>query len=316
MLRVLGVASFCGVILAAPAAHASPDPAGLWVSLSADCRASSNLREWAGFIAVNVPLDRLAAPHVRSVELGLTEDPQKKKSDNTTPAPAPAPSPDRGKPPLPDHAKPLTPESAAPNTRSEAHEISPAELRALTPALARGAVKHALRAAGYYDVRSRLGSLASRARTSATLPELRLRALRSTGQVLRLTPTTDDPYRYTDAGTSQMLMEARLTWHLDRLVFAPDEVALERLQTERDAAERRLIEQVLDRLRLWQRSRVRAADEDAEPIARETAELEAIGAAVELDVLTDGWFSVAIGEAPETSGEIAKPGVDPAGHAR
>ncbi|HET7538885.1 MAG TPA: hypothetical protein VFK05_03410 [Polyangiaceae bacterium] len=166
----------------------------------------------------------------------------------------------------------------------------------LSPKLARGAVRHALASAGFLDARARLFGLAARARSSAVLPELGVRTLRSSGQLLRLAPTVDDPNRYTQAGTSELTIEARLTWHLDRLLFADEEVPLERLQIERDAAERRLIDYVLERLSLWQRGRVRAADPNSDPEQRESAFLNAIAAAVELDVLTDGWFSQAIGE--------------------
>jgi hypothetical protein len=181
-------------------------------------------------------------------------------------------------------------------------------------------VRHALASAGYLDARSRLYGLATRARTSAVLPELGVRTLRSSGQLLRLTPTTDDPYRYTQAGTSELTIEARLTWHLDRLVFADEEVSLERLQIERDAAERRLIDSVMERLEVWQRGRVRAADPNTDPEQRDTAELAAIAAAVELDVLTEGWFSQAIGESEGpragASGEAPRVEVNTPGHAR
>src|SRR5450432_96257 len=285
---ILGAAILSGVLCAA-SAHASPNPNGLWVSVSAQYRTGTWLNEWSGFIALNIPLDRLSAPRVISAAPQLAQEPPKKESDTASPAPAPAKKKD------------------------------PLELR-LTPRLARGAVHHALAVAGYYSARTRLSSLSGRARSSAVLPELRLRTLRSTGENLRLTPTPDNPYGYTQAGTSELLFEARLTWHLDRLVFAEQEVSLERLQNERDAAERKLVEHVLERLALWQRSRVRAADEDSEPEVRETAELEALGAAVELDVLTDGWFSEAIGETeetpPATTSEKPKPEVDTARHAR
>jgi len=203
----------------------------------------------------------------------LTEGPPKKESDAAPPQPAPA-SP-----------KPMPALDGAPSAPP-----------ALSSKLARGTVRHALVSAGYLNARSRLFGLASRARSSAVLPELGVRTLRSSGQLLRLTPTVDDPNRYTQAGTSELTFEARLTWHLDRLVFADEEVTLERLQIERDAAERRLIDYVLERLELWQRARVRAADPDTEPEQREVAEVNAVAAAVELDVLTDGWFSQAIGE--------------------
>jgi hypothetical protein len=147
-----------------------------------------------------------------------------------------------------------------------------------------------------------------------------LRTLHSSGQTLRLTPTSDDPYRYVQAGTSELALEARLTWHLDRLVFADEEVPVERLQHERDAAERRLIDDVLGRLLAWQRGRTRAADANLDPEQRQTAELEALGAAVELDVLTGGWFSWAIGESEGqgagAAGESAKVEVNTPRHAR
>jgi hypothetical protein len=287
-------AAISSVILAAAPAHASPNPSSLWVSISAEYRTSSWLREWSGFLALNIPFDRLAEPRrVAAVPVAaprLAEDPPKKHTETAPPATAPTPE-----------------------------KNEPASLL-LTPRLARGTVRHALASAGYFDWRTRLSSLSTRARSSASLPELRLRALRSTGQTLRLTPTTDDPYRYTQAGTSELAFEARLTWHLDRLVFSEQEVSIERLQNERDAAERHLIDHVLSRLALWQRSRVRAADVDSEPEVRETAELETIGAAVELDVLTDGWFSQAIGESEgegaSPAGEPVKVEVDTPRHAR
>jgi hypothetical protein len=290
MLRGFLGAAIASAVLAVTPAHASPNPNGFWVSVSAEHRSGTWLNEWAGFVVLNVPLDRMAGPRVISAGPRLAEEPPKKESD----------------------AAP----SALPTTKKKR---DPLELR-LTPRLARGAVHHALAVAGYYSARTRLSSLSGRARSSAVLPELRLRTLRSSGQNLRLTPTPDNPYGYTQAGTSELLFEARLTWHLDRLVFSDQEVSLERLQNERDAAERKLVDHVLERLALWQRSRVRAADEDSEPEVRETAELEALGAAVELDVLTDGWFSQAIGESedspPVPTSEQAKPEVDTHGHAR
>lgn len=287
-------AAVSSVILAAVPAHASPSPSSLWVSISAEYRTSSWLREWSGFVAVNIPFDRFAQPSratpVPVAAPRLTEDPPKKQTETAPPPPATAPQKNAPVWPL------------------------------LTPRLARGTVRHALASAGYFDWRTRLSSLSNRARSSASLPELRLRALRSSGETLRLTPTTDDPYRYTQAGASELAVEARLTWHLDRLVFSEQEVSIERLQNERDAAERHLIDHVLSRLALWQRSRVRAADVDSEPEVRETAELETIGAAVELDVLTDGWFSQAIGEsegeASSPAGAAMKVEVDTPRHAR
>jgi hypothetical protein len=319
MRRGIWGAAIASGVLAATPAHAAPKPGSFWISLSAEYRTGSWLREWAGFVAVGIPLDRFAAPRTPPIPAAsvpavsavsavsvvsvaaprLAEGPPKKE---VAPAPVPAPSP----PAKPAPGDPARPKSDA--------------LWLLTPRLARGTVRRALLSAGYLEARTRLTSLSGRSRSSAALPELRLRALRTTGQTLRLTPTTDDPYRYTQAGASELAFEARLTWHLDRLVFSNEEVGIERLRSEWNASERKLIEHVLLQLALWQRSSVRAADVDSEPEVRQTAELEALGAAVELDVLTDGWFSQAIGEsegqAAGDPGEPAKVEVDTPRHAR
>ncbi|MEO6603253.1 MAG: hypothetical protein ABIQ16_25435 [Polyangiaceae bacterium] len=291
---LLGVATVFGLVLSSEAARASPNPASLWLSVSAEYRVSTWQQRWSAFLALNVPLERFATSRVMHAAARLTEEPPKKQTA-LTPALAPAPAPDSPSP------------------------LPPLEVR-LTPRLARGAIRRALTEAGYLDTRSRLASLAARARSSAALPEVGLRTLHSTGQTLRLTPTSDEPYRYTQAGTSELALEARLTWHLDRLVFADEEVPVERLQHERDAAERRLIDYVLQRLLAWQRGRFRAADLNLEPEQRQTAELEALGAAVELDVVTGGWFSWAIGESEGhglgDAGESPKVEVNTPRHAR
>lgn len=332
-MRFFLVAAGCSAILAAPSAHASRG-SDFSVSLSAEYRDTRFLREWSGFVALQIAFDRFLMPGTvragvepedgpqtlrveprftlgsgaerreRRRELGpratrverrlaldpramrdeprLSEGPPKKENDATPAPPAAAPKAPAASPTpvgLPSSAK-----------------------------LARGAIRRALECAGYVEARSRLAGLAGRARSSAVLPELGVRTLRSSGQLLRLTPTSDDPYRYTQAGTSELTIEARMTWHLDRLVFADEEVTLERLRIERDAAERRLVESVLERVELWQRSRLRASDPLTEPEQRQAAEYEALAAAVELDVLTNGWFSQAIGESePGTQAKVANP---------
>src|SRR5450432_3750880 len=84
---ILGAAILSGVLCAA-SAHASPNPNGLWVSVSAQYRTGTWLNEWSGFIALNIPLDRLSAPRVISAAPQLAEEPPKKESDAAPPAPA------------------------------------------------------------------------------------------------------------------------------------------------------------------------------------------------------------------------------------
>lgn len=191
---------------------------------------------------------------------------------------------------------PLAQQSDVPVAPPPAPQALPAPIPAparliLTPRFARSLVRIALRVAGFPAARARLGALGGRARSSAMLPALRLRAARTNDQSLRLTPTIDDPYRYTQAGGTSLLFEARLDWKLDRLVFADEELGVERLLGDRESAAARLAERVLRLLLAWQRARIRAADPELEPDRHMLAELEALEAELQLDVLTNGWFS-------------------------
>ena len=109
-------------------------------------------QQWAGFLALNIALDRFAVPRAMRAAPRLAEGPPKKESDAASSPPA------------------HTPVS------------NPAPVPVLSSRLARGSVRHALASAGYLKARSRLASLAARARSSAVLPELGLRTLRSSGQ--------------------------------------------------------------------------------------------------------------------------------------
>jgi hypothetical protein len=165
---------------------------------------------------------------------------------------------------------------------------------ALTSDLARGAARAACKAARLDEADARLDALASRAKTSALLPELRLRATRAIDETESLTPTEYDPLHHTASGSATTWLEARATFRLDRLVFADDEIAVERQRMARAAERSRLVERVLDLLDAWQRARAAAANPDAEPEAQARAALSVAASEASLDVLTDGWFSSAI----------------------
>jgi hypothetical protein len=89
---------------------------------------------------------------------------------------------------------------------------------------------------------------------------------------------------------ANLWLEARLTWRLDRVVFADDEPTLERVRIERHDARTRVAAKVIEALFLWQRATVRAAR--AKPESQEAVEatLQGAEAASTLDVLTGGWF--------------------------
>jgi hypothetical protein len=157
--------------------------------------------------------------------------------------------------------------------------------------LARAAVAAALRAAQHPESLSRIDGFRSRARLNALLPELWVRVARSTDQSLRFAPTVDDPKNYSEAGAAGLLFEARVAWHFDRLMFDSDELSVEKMRAERAEGAAKLGSKVLATLFAWQKSRLRAADAGATDEARALAALEEAEAVVELDVLTDGWFS-------------------------
>jgi hypothetical protein len=239
------------------------------LSIGVRAEASPVRKDLAGFVGLTVPFERLAAPR-GAAPRGPVE-----------PLPSSAPS---APPPALERAE----------ERDAAATTEPLAPVALA-ALARGALA-AARRVELAPLRERaLDGLASRARLSALLPEVRFRVARTRDESLRLTPTTDDPYRFTLAGGNALVLEGGATFRLSRLVFADEELAVERLRIERERAAERRTARVLDRVLAWHAALVRLAapGDDAER-TRDRLELDA--AVVELDVLTDGWF----GARPET----------------
>ena len=102
--------------------------------------------------------------------------------------------------------------------------------------------------------------------------------------------TTDDTSYY-DAIGANLVLELRLTWRLDRLLYAGDEPTLERVRLERQDARTRVATRTLEALFAWQRAGDRGGG--APPGSPEKAEAQLRGAEAEatLDVLTGGWFS-------------------------
>jgi hypothetical protein len=178
----------------------------------------------------------------------------------------------------------------------------------VTPDLARRAVAVALAVAGHPGVRRRLASMAARVRTAAVLPEVWLRAARTTDDALHLAPTVDDPYHYTESGGVAWWLEARLVWHLDRLQFDREEVAVERLRAEREGDAAKLATRVVETLCAWQRARDGAQDPgSSEEDAGRAREAE-VEAEIVLDLLTDGWFTA---EVRHAGGPAAAPSGKP-----
>ncbi|HEY4119916.1 MAG TPA: hypothetical protein VGM56_18750 [Byssovorax sp.] len=210
------------------------------------------------------------------------------KADDEEPALKPAPrTPRRARgdaAPPPSAPTPKVPATAPVTERIEVPIV-------ITPGVARGAVKAALKRASLYEPATRTDALASRARTSALLPELRLRAARIVDDGQSLMPTEYDPYRTEATGGTTTWLDARATWRLDRLVFGEEEVALERIRNERIEAQGRLVNRVLEALFAWQKAEAHLADQNATPEEHLAAELASYEAEAELDLLTGGWFT-------------------------
>lgn len=256
------------VLLASTSAQAAP--AGLKLSLLGGYRAGvANMGrsvEWRTLLTLTVPLDRFATSGALAHPSDLDE-----------------PSNEGG-------ANVESGDSAGrARLAGEASAVPTAVV--LAPLLARKLVEAALRHAGHEAAEERFDELARRSRSSASLPELRLRGGRSVDQSLRLSPTNNDPFRYTQAGGAKLFFEARLTWDLDRLVFSSEELAVERLRRQRASDRLDLVERVLEALFSWQRAKLEAIDPTRLPEERALAQLRGAQAAILLDVLTGGWFS-------------------------
>lgn len=224
----------------------------------------------AALLVIELPLERFAAPRTpRLTPRRLLED----ASASGSGAPAPMVREEE----RPALRKPLKPSASGRDL--------------LQAKLARRVVQAALRARGSAKAGERLDGLASRSRTAAALPELTLRALRSNDQSLRLSPTTASAYDYTQTGGAGLLFEARAVWRLDRLVFADEELRVERLRAEQLRVSERLVADVLKYLFTLQRARAQLEADDLLPEEALRAELEAAEAAAALDVLTDGAFA-------------------------
>jgi hypothetical protein len=159
-------------------------------------------------------------------------------------------------------------------------------------ALARKCVGAALRTAGLGENDARIDSLVARSRASALLPETRLRAMRLWDDASHATTlaTTSDTSYY-DAIGANLVLELRLTWRLDRLLYASDEPTLERVRLERQEARARIATRTLEALFSWQRAALESTGAVARSREQIEANLRADEAAATLDVLTGGWFS-------------------------
>jgi hypothetical protein len=163
------------------------------------------------------------------------------------------------------------------------------------PVSVRSVVRMALAAARTLTA-ERAEELGRRARLAGLVPQLKLLARRGLQQDLTATTTVDDDRTNASQG-DDLSFEASLTFQLDRLVFAPEQVRLLAVGRALDLDRRKLIEDVVH---LFFR-RVRLVNQLAEQ--PNDAELRASVAEVEalLDAYTDGRFGEALAGLPPRS---------------
>ncbi len=138
---------------------------------------------------------------------------------------------------------------------------------------------------------ARLEHLASRARMSSALPQLRLRATRLVSEGASSIPTAYDPYRQTTTGGASLWLEARATWSLDRALFSEEEVRLERIERDVQGERERLHRRVLDLLFGWQDAVLDRFDPTSSFRECRRGYLREQQLAAELDFVTHGWFT-------------------------
>lgn len=163
---------------------------------------------------------------------------------------------------------------------------APLVIQTLPPHAVRALIVAAWSAAGV-DRDDALDHLAARARASALAPEVRLRAYRGIDAGARVY-RVDDSDRATVTDGTQSVFEARLAWRLDRLVFADEEVAIERIRLERTELKQRISAKVLDLLLRFLRARRAANDQELLAHERDEAALAAVESLLALDALTGG----------------------------
>jgi hypothetical protein len=165
--------------------------------------------------------------------------------------------------------------------------IHPPRRTVVTPLVARKAVAAAWRTSGLGSDDARIADMVSRAHWSSLLPETRLRVMRrfDDADTATLSPTS----RYTD--TAHLWLEARMTWRLDRLLYAEDEPSIERVREDRIEARARIAARVLLVLGQWQRAWADARASPPESPDAFEASLRMSEAESVLEVLTGGWFT-------------------------
>jgi hypothetical protein len=162
--------------------------------------------------------------------------------------------------------------------------------------LAQGAARAAIHAVGLADSDVAIDRLASRARLSALLPDLRLGMKDSSGGM-------HDYVSASGSVTSSYFgpsyeLQASLVFHLDRFAYSGQEARLERLRLERIQARARVTERVVEEIARWSKATADEQSTSDGTDARADATARRVAAQMALDVWTGGWFSRRLGRGP------------------
>lgn len=281
-----GLASCAALTLASPSAHPADAEALDPRRRDGDRAQSSPL-----WLRLRAGVERSAEPRERlfgAIELGLALDVLGAGRASTLAAAAGEASASSAAPPEDSALQQIRVQLPSPTPAAATPMPRPLELDS---ALARATLAAATRVWDSAASPAALDSMLSRSHSSASLPEVRLAAGTSRDQSLRLTPTINDPAKFTQDGGRDLWFEARLTWHLEHVLFSHDEIAIERLKAQALESRRLLVRQVLEALLGWQRARRALGSETLPEEERSAAELHELDALLKLDAWTDGWFS-------------------------
>lgn len=258
---------------------------GASVELAVGSRGRGTAHELLGGLSVSLPFDQGPANRANRVEAGEpSEIMSARKAKNGSAS----------------KAKPTELEELerrreqAPQSASAPRFVEESELAKLVRVSSvdfREACESAARVAGL-DVReAKLIELAARARRSAALPDLRLRAARSSTGSVATVPTSYDPLRQTLSDGVTTWLEARATWHLDRAVFASEELRVERLELERRRERERMDARLGELLFGWQSAVFERLDPSVSFRECRAAFVRELQLAAELEYMTRGWFT-------------------------
>ena len=167
----------------------------------------------------------------------------------------------------------------------------PAQSVSLVPLgdIAQRAAREAIRAAGLDATDAEVDRMQSRARASALLPELRVRAQGTSAGTRDY--VTDSGALETSYFGPSYLIEGSLVFHLDRLAYSGQEARLERLRLERIEARARITQRVIDEIARWSKATAEERESPEGTDARADATARRVAAQMALDVWTSGWFS-------------------------